>query len=152
MALRTGTRALSSRPSAVAVERSSPAWEAWKVDPHSATPLDSPLARNQGALPMLPVPQMKDTLAKLLSSCRPLARTEEEYAELERKAQDFGQAGGIGEIVQARLVARAGTEGVRNWIAKWWDEDAYMKYRDSVVVNVSYYYGVRPSAHHSNSC
>lgn len=31
--------------------------------------------------------------------------------------------------------------GMRNWIAEWWDTDAYMSYRDSVVINVSYYYG-----------
>lgn len=30
---------------------------------------------------------------------------------------------------------------MRNWIAQDWDTDAYMAYRDSVVVNVSYYYG-----------
>ena len=33
--------------------------------------------------------------------------------------------------------------GMRNWIAQDWDTDAYMAYRDSVVVNVSYYYGFK---------
>lgn len=32
---------------------------------------------------------------------------------------------------------------MRNWIAQWWDDLAYMSYRDSVVVNVSYYYGFK---------
>lgn len=35
------------------------------------------------------------------------------------------------------------SSGMRNWIAEDWDTNAYMAYRDSVVVNVSYYYGFK---------
>ena len=29
---------------------------------------------------------------------------------------------------------------MRNWLADWWNETAYMGYRDPVVVYVSYFY------------
>jgi carnitine O-acetyltransferase len=47
--------------------------------------------------------------------------------------------------LQRRLGARAedaSDEGVAmvNWLADWWNEAAYMAFREPVVVNVSYFY------------
>ncbi|KAI0248595.1 hypothetical protein BJV78DRAFT_1363456 [Lactifluus subvellereus] len=42
--------------------------------------------------------------------------------------------------LQRRLEARAAERGTVNWLADWWNEVAYMAYRDPVVVNMSYFY------------
>jgi carnitine O-acetyltransferase len=45
------------------------------------------------------------------------------------------------EELQRRLEARAADEKVvGNWLADWWNEAAYMAFREPVVVNVSYFY------------
>ncbi|KAM0753016.1 acyltransferase ChoActase/COT/CPT [Meredithblackwellia eburnea MCA 4105] len=119
---------------------SSPSWASWRLSPPTATPVDSVTFRNQAALPRLPVPALSDTIEKLLKSASALG-TKEELDALKKKAEQFSKPGGIGEVLQKRLEARREEPGVRNWIAEWWDTDAYMAYRDSVVINVSYYYG-----------
>ncbi|SGY41705.1 BQ5605_C003g02542 [Microbotryum silenes-dioicae] len=118
-----------------------PKWSEWRLSPPSATPLGSITFRNQAQLPRLPVPELDVTLEKLIESCRPLAKDENELEEFKRKVSVFRQ--GLGGKLQERLVKRRESEGMRNWIAEWWDNDAYMAYRDSVVVNVSYYYGFK---------
>jgi carnitine O-acetyltransferase len=55
------------------------------------------------------------------------------------------------EELQRRREARArvedaSDEGVVNWLADWWNETAYMAFRESVVVNVSYFYVHVPDA------
>ncbi|SCZ95699.1 BZ3500_MvSof-1268-A1-R1_Chr8-1g09737 [Microbotryum saponariae] len=118
-----------------------PRWSEWRLCPPSATPSDSTTFRNQAKLPRLPIPELDLTLDKLVESCRPLAKDENELQELKRKVSVFRH--GLGRKLQQRLVQRRESEGMRNWIAEWWDNDAYMAYRDSVVVNVSYYYGFK---------
>ncbi|ORY45846.1 acyltransferase ChoActase/COT/CPT [Leucosporidium creatinivorum] len=126
---------------APSIATSTPAWAAWRLDPPSATPLDSTTFRNQAQLPRLPVPPLDVTLAKVLDSCRPLAKDASEFEALKKKVEEFSQQGGVGHVLQKRLEERREQQGLKSWIAEWWDTDAYMAYRDSVVVNVSYYYG-----------
>ncbi|KAA1469045.1 carnitine acetyl transferase [Dentipellis sp. KUC8613] len=104
----------------------------------------------QPALPPLPVPALRATLARLAASLRPLARDEAEYAAAAGKVERFGQSGGVGERLQARLESRreeAMRSGESSWLERWWDDLAYLGYRDSVVVNVSYYYGFHRRTH-----
>lgn len=42
----------------------------------------------------------------------------------------------MGIKLQKELEERREKEGMRNWLAEWWDTNAYMAYRDSVVINV----------------
>jgi carnitine O-acetyltransferase len=42
--------------------------------------------------------------------------------------------------LQKRLEERAANPDIKNWLADWWNDVAYMAYRDPVVVNVSYFY------------
>lgn len=91
----------------------------------------------QSTLPRLPVPELPDTLAKLKESLKPIAWNESEYAAVEKKIDDFGTA--FGPELQQRLKARA--QSTEHWLEEWWDDLAYLGYRDSVVINVSYYYG-----------
>ncbi|KAJ7066391.1 acyltransferase ChoActase/COT/CPT [Mycena amicta] len=91
----------------------------------------------QPALPSLPVPDLKTTLTRLRESLKPLAWSDVELAGVEAKIAEFEN--GQGPELHARLLERAKQH--RHWLEEWWDNGAYVGYRDSVVVNVSYYYG-----------
>ncbi|KAH8116536.1 carnitine acetyl transferase [Phellopilus nigrolimitatus] len=108
----------------------------WKrLAPHP--PAGSTTVASQNALPHLPVPALQDTLTRLRGSLRPLAHSEDELRAAEKKIADF--EGGLARELHARLVKRQ--EETEHWLEEWWDSGAYMGYRDSVVVNVSYFYG-----------
>ena len=92
----------------------------------------------QETLPRLPVPNLADTLARLRRSLQPLAHTQDELRAVERKIAEFEH--GIGPTLQARLQQRQKEK--EHWLEEWWDNWSYMGYRDSVVVNVSYFYGL----------
>jgi len=51
----------------------------------------------------------------------------------------FGASAQAAEL-QRRLEARAAEPSTVNWLADWWNETAYMAYRDLVVINVSHFY------------
>jgi len=82
----------------------------------------------QSTLPRLPVPELPDTLAKLKESLKPIAWNESEYAAVEKKIDQFGNA--LGPELQKRLSARA--QSTEHWLEEWWDDIAYLGYRDSV--------------------
>ncbi|BGP27022.1 hypothetical protein JCM10295v2_005984 [Rhodotorula toruloides] len=118
-----------------------PEWHDWRMNVPSSTPLDSPMLRNQGKLPRLPVVPLDETLARLKRSCEPLAKDQKELSEVEKKIEAFAKQGGVGRKLQDLLQKKREEKGMRNWLAKDWDEQAYMAYRDSVIINVSYYFG-----------
>ncbi|KAK4047181.1 hypothetical protein OIO90_006290 [Microbotryomycetes sp. JL221] len=120
-----------------------PSWHDWRLNPPTSTPESSTMLVNQPQIPKLPVPKLEDTLKRLSDSIEPLAESDEELNRTKQKLQDFVKQGGIGHELQKRLEARRDDPNIRNWIAEWWDQLAYMAYRDSVVVNVSYYYGFK---------
>jgi len=94
------------------------------------------MLRYQASLPHLPVPPLASTLAKYLETIRPHL-TPAEYTRSESTVRAFGASAHAVEL-QRRLEERAA--GTVNWLADWWNETAYMAYRDPVVVNVSYFY------------
>ncbi|KAI0260206.1 acyltransferase ChoActase/COT/CPT [Gloeopeniophorella convolvens] len=118
----------SSKPSS-----SSSAPEGYKPDPKQP-----PMLRFQASLPRLPVPPLSSTLAKYLETIRPHL-TPAEYARSESAVRAFGASPHAAEL-QRRLEARAAQPGTANWLADWWNDVAYMAYRDPVVVFVSYFY------------
>ena len=105
---------------------------------YKADPKQDPMLRYQASLPNLPVPPLSSTLAKYLESIRPHL-TSAEYARSEATVREFGASPRAAEL-QKRLEARAAEPGTVNWIADWWNDAAYMAYRDPVVVNVSYFF------------
>jgi carnitine O-acetyltransferase len=111
--------------------------EGYKADPKQGTML-----RYQASLPQLPVPSLASTVTKYLDTIRPHL-TPSEYLRSESVVRAFGASAQAAEL-QRRLEARAATAaepgGMANWLADWWNETAYMAYRDPVVVNVSYFY------------
>lgn len=87
---------------------SAPSWRDWRLDPPTAIPRESTTLAHQADMPKLPVPELAQTERKLLASARALARTEAEWTEFKRKADDFFHASGSAEKLQQRLVKRAG--------------------------------------------
>lgn len=96
------------------------------------------MLRFQESLPRLPVPTLPSTASKYLESVRPHL-SESEYTTTEKTVNEFVKSAQAVEL-QKRLEARAAEQGMKNWLADWWNEAAYMGYRDPVVVYVSYYY------------
>ncbi|CAK5279447.1 unnamed protein product [Mycena citricolor] len=108
----------------------------WKtVAPAPSEP--GPTFAGQSSLPLLPVPELEATLARLKESLKPLAWSQDELAAAEAKVDEF--AAGMGPELHARLLEHAKQR--THWLEEWWDNIGYLGYRDSVVVNVSYYYG-----------
>ncbi|KZW01215.1 carnitine acetyl transferase [Exidia glandulosa HHB12029] len=101
---------------------------------------------HQSNLPRLPILPLQPTLEKLKTSLKPLAWSEEEFQATAKKIDDFGASSAIGETLQSRLEEWGKDKD--HWLEEWWDDIGYLKYRDSVVVNVSYYYGFTPHPAH----
>jgi carnitine O-acetyltransferase len=107
--------------------------EGYAVDPTAGNMLQF-----QASLPRLPVPALSSTVHKYLETIRPLL-TDAEYTKSQATAQEFLQSSQAAEL-QKRLEARATDPSIKNWLADWWNDAAYMGYRDPVVVYVSYFY------------
>uniref|UniRef100_A0A7S3LJ93 Choline/carnitine acyltransferase domain-containing protein n=1 Tax=Aplanochytrium stocchinoi TaxID=215587 RepID=A0A7S3LJ93_9STRA len=52
---------------------------------------------------------------------------------------DFIRPDGIGHVLQKRLQERAASRPNTSWLQEWWNDLAYLSYRDSIVYNVTYY-------------
>jgi carnitine O-acetyltransferase len=100
------------------------------------------MLRFEDSLPRLPVPTLEETAKRYLKSVHPLL-SQTEYEATTKAVDEFVAPGGPGETLQKRLIARREDPNVRNWIAEWWNEAAYMAYRDPVVPYVSYFYSHR---------
>jgi carnitine O-acetyltransferase len=98
--------------------------------------------RYQDSLPHLPVPTLEETAARYLRSVKAVA-SPEQYATTEKAVKEFIRPGGDGERLQKRLISRANDPKIKNWLYDWWNEAAYMAYRDPVVPYVSYFYSYK---------
>lgn len=105
----------------------------WKAKAPLSLP--GPTFAAQARLPKLPVPELEQSLGKLKDSLRPIAHSTEEYDAAVAKVDDFAK--GLGPKLHERLLKRR--DETDHWLEEWWDNDAYLAYRDSVVVNVSYF-------------
>lgn len=94
--------------------------------------------RFQASLPRLPVPPLASTVSKYLETVKPHL-SEAEYANTVASTRTF-LASPLAADLQRRLEARAADPTMKNWLADWWNEAAYMGYRDPVVVFVNYFY------------
>ncbi|KAL2887138.1 carnitine O-acetyltransferase-like protein [Ceratocystis lukuohia] len=101
-----------------------------------------PTLRFQDSLPRLPVPTLSETATRYIQSLKPLLTP----AELEKSKEavaDFVKPGGVGEKLQEKLLARRNDPNVKNWLYEWWNDLAYLSYRDPVCPYVSYFYSHR---------
>ncbi|PFH55414.1 hypothetical protein XA68_18370 [Ophiocordyceps unilateralis] len=100
------------------------------------------MLRFQDSLPRLPVPTVEETAKRYLKSLHPILSSAE-YEISQQAVADFTKPGGIGCRLQERLLARREEPAVKNWLYDWWNESAYLAYRDPVVPYVSYFYSHR---------
>lgn len=104
--------------------------------------------RFQDSLPQLPVPTLAETSKKYLRSVKALV-TEESYQNTAKAVEAFIKPGGPGEVLQKRLQEYAAQDNVKNWLYEFWNETAYMGYRDPVVPYVSYFYSFKDDARYT---
>ncbi|KAF2723357.1 acyltransferase ChoActase/COT/CPT [Polychaeton citri CBS 116435] len=100
------------------------------------------MIRFEDSLPKLPVPTLEETAKKYLKSVHPLL-SESEFQHTQKVVDEFVAPGSLGQELQKRLVARREDPEHRNWIYEWWNDAAYLAYRDPVVPYVSYFYSYR---------
>ncbi|SPC63476.1 probable carnitine O-acetyltransferase, mitochondrial precursor [Ustilago sp. UG-2017b] len=102
---------------------------------------NGPMYEGQSAMPHLPVPALEQTLQKYLRSTVP-HQTKDSLAKTEQAVQSAlsGADAKLVQTLQQRLEDRATKEGRENWLSEWWNDAAYMAYRDPVVPYVSYFY------------
>ncbi|GAB0099293.1 uncharacterized protein DMENIID0001_151450 [Sergentomyia squamirostris] len=86
---------------------------------------------NPQNLPSMPVPPLKDTLHRFLTTVQPHLN-DEEFRRTRSIVEKFSQPGSDGDTLQKLLEARAKLKD--NWMAEWWMKTAYLGYRDPVVV------------------
>jgi hypothetical protein len=98
------------------------------------------LFNHQSQLPKLPVPSLAETCSKFIETAKPLA-TEQELKQCVKAIEELQKPGSLGPVLQQRLQKRAELEP-KGWFADWWLDYAYMGYRDSVVINVNYFFGI----------
>lgn len=101
-----------------------------------------PLMAGQDALPSLPVPPLEQTLEKYFRTTLP-HQSKESLSKTEEAVQSAlkGKDSALFKTLQERLVQRSkDPESDGNWLASWWNDAAYMGYRDPVVPYVSYFY------------
>lgn len=105
----------------------------WKAKAPLSLP--GPTFAAQPKLPRFPLPELEQTLRKLRESLKPIAHSAQEYDAAVTKIDEFAR--GLAPKLHERLSNRR--DGSDHWLEEWWDNDAYLAYRDSVVVNVSYF-------------
>ena len=107
------------------------------------------MLRFEDSLPRLPVPTLEETAKRYLKSVHPLLN-KSEFASTSKAVADFIKPGSIGPELQKRLTARRDDPKHKNWIYEWWNDDAYLSYRDPVVPYVSYFYSHRDDRRRRN--
>ncbi|KAK0627768.1 acyltransferase ChoActase/COT/CPT [Immersiella caudata] len=101
-----------------------------------------PMLRFQESLPRLPVPTLEETASRYLTSLKPLL-SQTELAASTKAVEEFIAPNGPGRKLQEKLVARREDPKIENWMYEWWNDAAYLSYRDPVVPYVSYFYSHR---------
>lgn len=98
--------------------------------------LEKETARDQGsqALPKVPVPPLKQTLDTYLKCVQHLVK-EEQFKKTKAIVEKFGAPGGVGEVLQKKLMERR--DKTTNWVYDYWLEDMYLNNRLALPVNSS---------------
>lgn len=107
------------------------------------------MLRFEDSLPHLPVPTLEETAKRYLKSVHPLLN-KAEFEATTKVVENFIKPGGVGEKLQKRLQARRDDPKHKNWIYEWWNDSAYLSYRDPVVPYVSYFYSHRDDRRRRN--
>ncbi|KAI9167271.1 Carnitine O-acetyltransferase [Paramyrothecium foliicola] len=100
------------------------------------------MLRFQDSLPRLPVPTLDETAKRYLKSLQPLL-SQAEFDKSKAAVEEFIKPGGAGSKLQNKLIQKREDPNTKNWLYEWWNDAAYLSYRDPVVPYVSYFYSHR---------
>ena len=100
------------------------------------------MLRFEDSLPRLPVPSLEETSQRYLKAVHPLL-SKSQFENTKRAVAEFISPTGKGHELQRRLEARRKDPKHKNWLHEWWNDTAYLSYRDPVVPYVSYFYSHR---------
>uniref|UniRef100_A0A8D2ZLN6 Choline O-acetyltransferase n=1 Tax=Scophthalmus maximus TaxID=52904 RepID=A0A8D2ZLN6_SCOMX len=95
--------------------------------------LEKETARDR-VLPKVPVPPLKQTLDTYLRCVQHLVK-EEQFKKTKATVEKFGAPGGVGEVLQKKLLERR--DKTNNWVYDYWLEDMYLNNRLALPVNSS---------------
>lgn len=115
---------------------------AYELSGYKEDSTKSRMFRFEESLPKLPVPTLEETAKRYLKSVHPLLSSSE-FESTKKAVESFVAPGGFGHKLQERLVARREDPKTSNWIYEWWNDAAYLGYRDPVTPYVSYFYSHR---------
>ncbi|KAL2750080.1 carnitine O-acetyltransferase-like isoform X1 [Vespula maculifrons] len=90
------------------------------------------LKLNKQELPKQPIPDLKKTAERYLTSVKPLL-SENEYCNTKRIVEEFISENGPGPFLQSKLLERY--HNTDNWMNNWWIEAAYLGYRVPLIMN-----------------
>jgi carnitine O-acetyltransferase len=101
--------------------------------------IGGPLYQYQKSLPILPViSNLSTTLQRLAPTILPLAKNDAEVSNVQSCLSKFPNQA---EHLQERLHQHAQNIGTSSsWLQQWWNTYCYLQVRDSVVINVSYFF------------
>ena len=102
---------------------------------------NSSMYKYQNKVQTLPVPTLEETCERYWKSLLPLFKSDEERQRT-RNAIDKFLGSSVAAELQQRLLARKTSmdKAGRNWFIDWWNDAAYMGWRDPVVINVNYFF------------
>lgn len=108
---------------------------------HNPTFIKKPFTTysKQSSLPHLPVPELESTANKWLETIKPVV-TGSELVVAKNITLDFIKKDGVGHLLQTKLIERKEKKKETSWLADWWRSYAYLEYRESIVINVSFTY------------
>ncbi len=95
------------------------------------------------------MPTLEETAARYVKSIHALL-SPVEFAASKKAVDEFIRPGGVGEKLQKKLIAKREDPETKNWIYEWWNDAAYLSYRDPVVPYVSYFYSHRDDRRRRN--
>jgi carnitine O-acetyltransferase len=101
--------------------------------------ISGPLYSAQSKLPTLPIPNLKDTIDTFLPTALPLIESQHEGRQFIEACKAFPQQA---QALHQKLIHRkeGGLWNDSSWLQLWWNTDGYLKIRDPVTVNVSYFF------------
>eukprot|EP01060_Flectonema_neradi_P000262 TRINITY_DN10183_c0_g1_i1.p1 TRINITY_DN10183_c0_g1~~TRINITY_DN10183_c0_g1_i1.p1 ORF type:complete len:735 (+),score=141.91 TRINITY_DN10183_c0_g1_i1:62-2206(+) len=105
------------------------------------------IPEHQSKIERLPVPELDTTLDLYLKTLEPLL-TADEFDQAEREVNELKRED-IGPVLQQKLKAREEDPSLASWLEPWWD-DSYLCGRDSIAINVNYFFGFESDPKASN--
>ncbi|KAK9495186.1 acyltransferase ChoActase/COT/CPT [Lipomyces doorenjongii] len=139
-----GSVSMNPAAAGTATASSKPKEHTYVEDPNGGK-----MFRFQESLPRLPVPTLHQTVERYLKSVRPLV-TQDQFNNTVTIVQKFISNEGEGPSLQKKLLAKAADPNAKNWVYDWWNDAAYLTYRDPVVPYVSYFYGHKDDSKRTN--